>query len=434
MPRTVWSTLYMCCAVAVLVGGVSRRPAAAFSYHVSPMGLPGGDGSAGRPWTLAHALAGAGGRLVPGDTVWLRAGRYPGSFATALVGMPERHIVFRAWPGERATIDGTLRADGAYLTFWGFEIEQSAAARPGYGLEARTRGGRFVNLVIHDAGSMGVSFWSPAEDAELYGSVIYNNGTRDNLDHGVYVHNERGRKLLADNVLFNNMAYGLHVFAGANNQPQRDVRLEGNIVFNNGVIGGRYRAKGNILVGGSVPMSGMEVVGNVLYYGGRDGENLRLGFRPVPNGDALVTGNLIWGGKVALRHDEWPNARVADNVVGGGAKVVVRPNRYEPGRAFVAVYNPGRAPAVRVGLAGALAPGQQYEIRNVQDLYGAPVLAGTFSGDSLTLPMSGVRPPAPRRAPGVSPPRTAPVFDVFLVTSGVSAAPAPTGTLPSPAR
>lgn len=426
--------LFLPLFVAALAAAWGMPAAPAASYQVAPAGLPAGDGTSARPWSLAYALAGAGGRLVPGDTVWLRAGSYRGAFATALTGMPERHIVFRAWPGERATIDGTLRADGAWLTFWGFEIAPLTPAPPTYGLEARTRGGRFINLVVHDAGTMGVSFWSPAEDAELYGSVIYNNGTRENLDHGVYVHNERGRKLLADNVLFNNMAYGIHMFAGSRNLPQRDVRIEGNIVFNNGTIARRYRAKGNVLVGGSVPMSGMAVVDNVLYYSVPAGENLRLGYRPVPNGDALVTGNVMWGGAVALRNDEWPNARVADNVIGGGAKVVVRPNRYEPGRAFVAVYNPGGAPVAQVSLAGVVTPGSRYEIRNVQDLFGAAVMSGTFAGDSVSIPMAGVAPPARRSAVLGMPPRTAPAFDVFLVTSAASAGPAPSGTRLSPAR
>ncbi len=432
MPRVLILSLM---SGALLLGAV-RRPAAGGQYHVAPEGSPLGTGSAAQPWDLTTALAGAGGRIQPGDTVWLHGGRYTGSFATELTALPERHIVFRAWPGERATIDGTLRADGAWLTFWGFEITQSDPVRAGtYGLEARTRGGRFVNLVIHDAGTMGVSFWSPAEDAELAGCIIYNNGTRENLDHGVYVHNERGRKLLYGNVLFNNMAYGIHVFAGARNLPQRDVRVEGNIVFNNGSIARRSRAKGNVLVGGSVPMSGMEVLDNLLYYSGRDGENLRLGYARVPNGSALVRGNVTAGGRVALRRDAWPGARIEQHVEEGslGATAVfVRPNRYEPGRAFVAVYNRRGAPAVNVSLAGLAAPGQRYELRNVQDVFGAPVAAGVYRGDSVAVPMTGVAPPVPAGRAGAAPPRTAPYFDVFLVT--VSAAPSPSGTPRSPAR
>jgi hypothetical protein len=138
---------------------------------------------------------------------------------------------------------------------------------------------------------------------------------------------------------------------------------------------------------------------------------------------------------VALRRDAWPGARVEQNVwegALGATAVFVRPSRYERGRAFVAVYNRSGAPAVRVSLAGLATPGQRYELRNVQDVFGAPVAAGVYSGDSVTVPMAGVAPPLPVGRPGAVPPRTAPYFDVFLVT--VSAAPSPSGTLRSPAR
>jgi hypothetical protein len=96
--------------------------------------------------------------------------------------------------------------------------------------------------------------------------------------------------------------------------------------------------------------------------------------------------------------------------------IVVRPNRYEAGRGHVVVYNWTRAASVTVDLSAVLAAGDRYEIRNVQDFFGSPVAAGTYGGGSVTVPMSGVAPPAPigRVAPNRAP-RTAPDFDVFVV-------------------
>ena len=419
-------------AVAVLALGAPSRPAA--NYHVSPTGTARGDGSAKRPWDLATALAGARGRVQSGDTVWLHGGRYRGAFQTALMGDPDQPIVFRQRAGEHATIDGTLKAEGAFLTFWGFEITQSHPTT--YGLEARTIGGRFINLVIHDAGTMGVSFWTPGENAELYGCIVYHNGTHENLDHGVYVHNERGTKLLADNIFFDNLAYGIHVYAGARNPPQRNVRLEGNVSFNNGTISRTYRAKGNVIVGGEVPMSGMQVLDNFLYFSGQDGENLRLGYAPLRNDDVVVRGNVIWGGEVALRLGNWASAIIEGNVLGGAKQlttgtpipsasqrsnvlysslrvppapaVFVRPNRYEPGRAHIVVYNWTQLPRIKVDLTAVLARGQSYEIHNVQDLFGTAVVRGTFTGDSVVV-------------------RSGRAFDVFLLTVTPSGEATPSG-------
>jgi hypothetical protein len=95
----------------------------------------------------------------------------------------------------------------------------------------------------------------------------------------------------------------------------------------------------------------------------------------------------------------------------------VRPNKYERGRAHIVIYNWGRQAAVAVDVSAALRVGDRYEVRNVQDTFGAPVAGGTYAGGTISLPMAGVAPPAaigrttPRQAP-----QTGPEFDVFLLT------------------
>jgi len=413
-------------------------------YYVapSPAGNAAGNGTASRPWDLATALAGAGGQIQPGDTIWLTAGRYVGSFRTQLHGAPGRPIVFRQAAGARATIDGTLLAQGSDLVFWGFEITQSDPIAGTYGLEAQTNSGRFVNLIIHDAGTMGVSFWTPGENAELYGCIVYNNGTHENLDHGVYVHNERGVKRVIDNVFFDNLAYGIHAYAGPNNPPQRGFLIRGNVAFNNGTISQRYRAKGNILVGGEVPMSNVEVSSNYLFYSGAQGVNLRLGYAPVPNDDVIARDNFIWGGATGIQVEQWRRAVVESNTVvlfrdkpPSTPTAFVRPNQYEKGRALIVVYNFSGGATVNADVSAVLHPGDAYELRSVQDPFGAPLTADVYNGDSVALPMAvgGVVAALPARRTTAAPPVTRPFFDVFLLTvSGAVAG--PTGTRRAPLR
>ena len=84
-----------------------------------------------------------------------------------------------------------------------------------------------------------------------------------------------------------------------------------------------------------------------------------------------------------------------------GNAVYVRPNKYEPGRGHVAVYNWQRRPSVEVDLRTVLRPGARYAVHNVQDLYGKPVASGAYDGKPVKLPtlMSPI----------------APEFDAFLV-------------------
>lgn len=59
--------------------------------------------------------------LQAGDTVSIRADTYPGSFRTSLQGLAGLPIQFRQYPRERATIDGSLSAEGSNLYNWGGE-------------------------------------------------------------------------------------------------------------------------------------------------------------------------------------------------------------------------------------------------------------------------------------------------------------------------
>jgi hypothetical protein len=453
-------------------------PASAGGWHVAPHGTSGNNGSSGRPWSLTHALAGAAGSIRAGDTVWLHGGRYAGLFRTALAGAPGRPIVFRQYRGERATIDGSLRVDGPDVVFWGFEIMQSNplsyAAAKVPGLLTFGARSKFINLVIHDASQQGITFWDGATDAEVYGCIVYNNGTHENLDHGTYVHNSVGTKVLSDNVFFNNLAYGIHVYAGPGDAVQRNVHVIGNVSFNNGSISSLWSERANLLVGAEVASEGMRVLDNLLYFSGTVGRNMIIGYTAASR-DVLVRGNVVWGGQTALQVGRWSSAAITDNRIGtpadvvelsaaagqswsaneywrpasatawrfagsvfthGGwksatrlgatdvawstppteAKVYVRANKYERGRAHIVVYNWPRSGGVSVDLARTgLVAGQRYEIRNVQALFGSPVVQGTYSGGRVTLPMNGVPAPARIGRSTRTPPRTAPGFDAFVV-------------------
>lgn len=450
-------------------------------WFVSPTGSIGGKGTRGRPWDLATALSGAGGVVRPGDVIWLRHGRYEGIFRSEISGSPDEPITIRQLPGERATIDGALFNYGSNVTFWGFEITQSdPTATPNLpALETHGNNERFINLVIHDAGQQGVTLGRGMGYSELYGSLIYNNGSEEEKDHGIYATNDAGEKRIIDNVVFNNLASGIHVFATPNHPALTNVLVEGNAAFNTGTISSLGAQLSNVTMGGDPQgqNDGMRAMDNMLYFSGLTGQNLRLGLEGRRNVDALVRGNYVVGGHTVLRMEDWDEAVVENNtlvgmnrivrlsatrldghrwsdntyvrdpaakawnfqgtayslsqfasVTGLGGrdratadlptepKVFVRPNKYEPGRATVVVYNWGRQPAVAVDVSGILRRGARWELRNVQDIFGDPVAAGVYHGGSIDVPMTGIAPPPAVGRPG-TPPQTGPDFDVFLLTS-----------------
>jgi hypothetical protein len=94
--------------------------------------------------------------------------------------------------------------------------------------------------------------------------------------------------------------------------------------------------------------------------------------------------------------------------------VFVRPNRYEQGRGNIAVYNWEHAHTVEVDISSVVSAGSQYEIRNAQDFFGAPVASGTYSGGTVPLPMTNLRVEGPTGL-GFAVPSTLPDFNAFVV-------------------
>ena len=433
-------------------------------YYASPHGTQAGDGTLKRPWDLATALTG-GGKVQPGDTIWLRGGTYRGSFRSMVAGEPGAPVVVRQFPGERAIIDGassksdTWQVKGEYSVFWGFEVTNSNPQRETPSSTAEIRPDvvvnyaahtKFINLIVHDGG---VAFYTDASypDVEIAGCIIYNNGWQEpghGHGHGLYIKNYTGPLVARDNVVFNQYGYGIHAYTNASSGKLMNITIEGNVSFNNGSLANRRTQAANILLGGDGYAAGATIRGNLTYYSpalvGAEA-NVIVGWKTLQNGDVVVDQNYFAGGSPVLQFAYWQAARVSNDTLIAWApgplivrrdpgapgqvwrdnvelappratKVVVRPNPYEAGRAHIIVYNWAKQPSVSVDLSGVLAAGDRYEVRNVQDLFAAPVASGTMTGTSLSIPMQGVAPPAPVGLRSSPAPKTGPEFDTFVVT------------------
>ena len=459
-------------------------------HYASPSGTSAGDGTVARPWDLKTAFAGAGGRIQPGDTLWLRGGRYMGPFVSTLMGSPSAPIIVRQYPGERATLDNmstsevTLKAASQWVWYWGFETQNSYPSRQVFRpncVYPSKANNKFINLVIHDC-QVGMSFSNESQNSEVYGAIIYNSGyvgSDRTHGHGIYTKNDGTTpKIIRDNVVFNSFRNGIQVYTDAGSGQLRGIDVVGNTFFNNGVLSSNSSASSNILIGGKEVADRIVASRNMTYYSPAiANRSVRLGYsNTLENGSLTFTDNYIVGGGPLLDVGFWRQATVARNTFAASAAMVelrdptpvghsweantwvrdpasrawqfgsslmdytgwkaatglaandqatalnptqpqvfVRPNAYEAGRAHIIVYNWSRQGSVSVDLSQVLSPGDVYELRNVQDLWGAPLLSGTYGGGAVNVPMGGVTPPAPIGGSPNAAIRTGPDFDVFLV-------------------
>jgi hypothetical protein len=457
-------------------------PARARDFFVSPDGSALGDGSFAKPWDLATALAGPA-VVTPGSTIWLRGGTYAdGSYfghgyLSTLTGAPEAPIVVRQYPGEHATITKFLTIQGADTWYWGFEV-MHPPPHVGYAFGINNHGPRtkLINVVVHDASGSGIVIGPQATDAEVYGSIVYNNGRTDKFDHGIYCQSNSSLSL-RDNIVFTNWAVGIHCYVEPEHGPDaalQNISVSGNVAFDNSVWG---VAREDILVGGERPASGITIDRNYTYRSTPSAAPIAdIGYNFLVNQDVVLTNNYFVGGW--LHVGRWTAATVtgntlfdfttgpllwlrgaasgqtwSDNTFFGDsavlawrydsnavttfdewleltalsepgayagpmptdAAVVLRPNAYEQGRANIIVYDWPARGSGGVDVADILRPGDCYVVRNAQDFYGAPVASGIYTHRVIQLPMVRVIPPAPLGASTTSAAPSGPTFNVFVL-------------------
>ena len=443
----------LCVAAALAMLAPTIRPAAQTPrvFYASPSGVSSNDGSITRPLDLVTALS-ASSPLRPGDTLWLRGGRYLGNFTSYLTGTAAAPIVVRQYPGERATLDAAtanrtapaLSVRGADTWYWGFEVTDTTtqrvtanfAADPKRATSIDVTGARtrFINLVVHD-GLQGFGFWSSAVNAEISGTIIQNVGVEaPDRGHGhhIYVQNETAWKRIVDNILLHSFSFGIHAYTAGSRVDY--LHMEGNTIVGAGLLSATSGAKANIVTGGGDGADFTRALNNVSYFPSLTGRGLDLDYvtactSPEIRGNYVVagtpinvarcsnvtmTGNTFYGSTGSLATQFPNNTYHATRPT--GVRTFVRPNAYEPGRANVTVVNWDRAASVAVDLsAAALAVGTSFEIRDAQNFYAAPVVTGTYSGGPVTVPMTGLTAARPVGNAPIVPAHTAPEFGVFVV-------------------
>jgi hypothetical protein len=399
----LWQAVAAACLFWVAWGS-HDLPALAADWHVATNGSPGGLGTQAAPWDIGSALDGSQ-KILPNDTLWIHQGHYKfapkvGSmgYVVRLVGRDGAPVQVRAWQGQRVTIDGGLNVQPPSTDLWIWDLElvvseprpsSPLAPDPTYANVSRPWGGlnvsggrncKFINLIIHD-NTQGVSWWGGSQDSEIYGCILYDNGwagTDRGHGHAIYTQNNEGIKTISDCIFTGGYGYTLHAY-GSSRADVNNYLVEGNIAYN----------AHTFLLGGGRPSHGIRVLTNYFY-----GVPVQLGYDAPTNEDCEVRCNLLVDSGLSI--NRFHRVVKEDNLIfarndarPGGAKVVLRLNKYNPRRANLAVFNWERRAAVVVDVSGLLKPGDKFRLLNPRDFFGQPVLTGRAAGPFLNVPMDG---------------------------------------------
>jgi len=374
------------------------------------------------------------------------------SFSCFTNGNADAPIIFRNYYNERVRLDGQLPyslalalGNCSYTWFWGLEIFNSSSFDRDHSNVDRlgnvyctAENIRFINLIVHDLGS-GLDSWKTAKNTDTYGCIIYNignnlnnNGNWEGHGHGMYLQNDTvGVKNIENNIIFSTYGYGVKVWQTTNTAAIGNFNIQSNIVFNGGAaseneggVGNNYRTHNFFAVpnGANNPLRNMVIKHNYTFSGTNiprppvnafglnygvlnmtlDSNYLtgqtRLGFNNTPVFDASVKGNKIIAGIPAVYgYYLWGFTTVdySQNTFEpippiAGLDYFVTPNKYEPGRAHIAIYNWDSIATVQINVLNAgLIPGDIYELVNVMDYYNDIITDTLDATGIISVPMTG---------------------------------------------
>ena len=296
--------------------------------------------------------------------------------------------------------------------------------------------------------------------------------------HGIYTQNSSGTKTISDNIIFDHFGLGIQAY-GSSAAFVRGFVLDGNILFNNGSIAAGLSKVDNILFANGNPLERIRVENNYTYHRPADDNGYsRLGWIFGGLSQDVIARNNYWiGGASSIELWNWNSATFTNNTVyakslttlvlnlldtqstsayvwdnntyygsglfrfngqnrnwanwrslsrldtnsryvtgrPAGVWSFVRANKYEAGRANIVLYNWDVTPSVAVDVSGVLTPGTPFEVRDAQNFFGAPVVAGIYAGGPITIPMTGLAPAAPVGSVPSPPRHTAPEFGAFVL-------------------
>jgi hypothetical protein len=314
--------------------------------------------------------------------------------------------------------------------------------------------------------------------------VYYNGWAGPDRGHGhaIYAQNARSVKRIEDNILFSQFSHGLHCY-GSEKAKLSGFHVEGNVSFNNGCLVRPDSRTSGLFLGGSTPVEKVRIENNFTYggnglklgYAGNvvshnavvkgnyfQGTVQMIGMSGLifSNNTVVAPGTMVefQTGGADASGQQWDNNRYFRTKVEYAAftisrpdaklagltfpdwqsstgfdressyvekqsdadKIVVRPNRYDPGRAHVIVYNWMRKDAVELDLKGVLRLGAKFVLQSAQDFHGPVVVWGVYEGKPVMLPMRTAKPAQPVGMDDYALPVTEPEFGVYvlLITGG----------------
>jgi len=288
---------------------------------------------------------------------------------------------------------------------WNFDI---------YGQQGQMRGFDVIENISYAGGwykpgqvsfSYGISGYQPADRVRFLGNVAYQprDGQRWRGNFRLIVHQRKEVSHVSGEVRDNYIMGGWRGFGLG---YWKDITVTGNTIWSTGIIAEIAAAPGGAGINDpALPRPDLKNYhfDNNTYYDNGQPKPFRYGGGVEKESEEELLTFAEWQ---ALGLDRNGRMLPGRNGRPTGTKVFIFPNKYQKGRAHLAVFNWDDLEQVEVDLSPALAPGQRYQVYNCLNIkqtiaLARPVAEGVWQGGKVALPMKKDA--------------ASPQFDAFLV-------------------
>ncbi len=281
-------------------------PAAAATYYASPTGS-----GTTCSLSLPCALNTGTGKLVAGDTLYLRGGQYNVNYRVTVTksGTASSYITVSGYPGETAIIDGggtvpwgLVNADGAYVEYKNLTVQNSG----GVGIMLYGNYSKLTNCIVKNSYGAGIR----ADDntgggkyQTIDGCEVFNNGliaVPGGGNEGAYpsgIQTDHAQYVTIKNcIVYNNWGEGINPYNSTHATIQHCVaydNLRMNYYLDNSSYGRIEASLGYVTPGNAFSGRAYSSQDNIFIFDENDEDW-------APNTDLVIINNMMVGGDYGL--------------------------------------------------------------------------------------------------------------------------------------